>query len=286
VLAALGAMCAASLPTRGEESAANLGMRRAAASEIEWELREANHPVLGQIRFTARKTPAITPIGNEKIVSQAYVSCQKANGRIAIELTNAFQSNLKGGLGPREMPRLTCYSTDLKDDSMGIREIPAKWATNELGDVLARGLVPADLRRCISIEVLQEVALPTGSGAPGQKIVLEMLPFDRSFDSVVVACGEKTAYASSKAPVAAPTPPAEPKPAAAPDAASWSKARTVAKGQTNVRAAPNLSSQVLRKLDPGTPLLVQHGTADWWRVKPASGPGFSGFIREDRLDIE
>lgn len=298
VLAVLGATCAASLPSRGDEAAVNLGKRRAAASEVEWDLREANHPSLGQIRFTARKTPAVTSAPGGKIVSQVYVSCQKSYGRIAIELTNALESNLAGGLPPKQAPRLTCYSTDLRDDNMGIREIPAKWVTNELGDAMARGLSPADLRRCISIEILQEVMLPAGSAsgpAPAsQLVVLELLPYDRSFDAVAVACKEKTAYGVAKAPIAAPAPTAvapsppesAPTPASTASAQAWRSARTAPKGQTNLRAGPGLASALVRKLDPGTPLQVQPAKDDWWRVKPASGAAFSGYIREDRLVIE
>ncbi len=289
LVAVLGVACGAALPSRGDDSAVNLGKRRAAASDIEWDLREANHPVLGPVRFTARKTPAVTPSPGGRIVSQAYVSCQKQARRIAIELTNALESNLAGGLGPKQMPRLTCYSTDLRDDSMGIRELDAKWATNELGDALARGLAAADLRRCISIEILQEVVLPAGASPPTQRVVLELLPFDRAFDAVAVACGEKTAYGAVKDPPVASAPPAAPvaaPSAASPPAPAWRNARTAARGQTNVRAGPGLEAAIVRKLDANTRLQAQHAKDDWWRVRPTSGAPFSGYVREDRLQIE
>ena len=283
------AACAAAAPSRGDDATVNLGKRRAAASEVEWELREANHPVLGPIRFTARKAPAVTASAGGKIVSQAYVSCQKQAGRIAIELTNALESNLAGGLAPSKAPRLTCYSTDLRDDSMGIRDLAAKWATNQLGDSLARGLAVADLRRCISIEILQEVTLPAGASPPSQKVVLELLPYDRSFDAVAVACGEKTAYGAVKAPVPAAAPAAAPVATAstAPQpAAAWKNARTAAKGQTNVRAGPGIATAIVVKLDPNTPLQVQHAKDDWWRVRSSGRAPVNGYIREDRLQIE
>jgi len=292
-LAAMVAACMAAPASRGDDAAVNLGKRRAAASEVEWELREANHPVLGPIRFTARKTPAVTSSASGKIVSQAYVSCQKQAGRIAIELTNALESNLAGGLAPKQTPRLTCYSTDLRDDNMGIRDLAAKWATNELGDALARGLAVADLRRCISIEILQEVTLPAGASPPSQKVVLELLPYDKSFDAVAVACGEKTAYGAMKAPGPAAAPamapvaaPAATASATPPPAAAWKSARTAAKGQTNVRAGPGLSTAIVQKLDPNTPLQAQHAKDDWWQVRSTGRAPINGYIREDRLQIE
>jgi hypothetical protein len=78
--------------------------------------------------------------------------------------------------------------------------------------------------------------------------------------------------------------------ALAPDAqpadASWKPARSIPRGRTNVRAAASTDSPIVVKLDPGTRLLAQRASASWWAVKPRSGAGFSGYIRQDRLAFE
>lgn len=276
-LAMLCAACVACLPSHGEEAVVTIGKQRASASAVEWEVRDVDHPRLGPIRFASRKAAVATPAGSETIVSQAYVSCQKSTRKIAIELSNAFASNPAGGLGPREMPRLTCYSPDPRvAGNLVISEFSPKWEVNNLGDALAHGLAAAELRRCVSMDVLQDIALPAGGTQGSQQVLMELLTYNRALDTVFAACGEKTAYAT---PAAAP-----PAPAAA--AANWQRARTIEKGRTNVRAAPSVDSPLAAALAPGMPLLAQRASADWWKVKPRSGSGFGGYIRGDRLVFE
>lgn len=269
VLAVLCASFLGSSPSHGQSPAAAQGIQRASASTVQWDVIDSKHPVLGDIRFAARKTGAATSVRDRKIVSQSYVSCQKSNGRIAIELSNAPDENLAGGLAPKDMPILTCYSPDPKGGgALVMSEIAAKWQVNDLGDTLARGLSPADLRRCVSIDVLQDVALPVGWPQARQQVVMELLPYGRALDAVFVACGEKSAYAGPGRPVAA---------------TDWKPARTIAKGRTNVRAAASVDSPLVVQLNPGTPLQVQSTGTDWWKVRPKSGAGFAGYIRQDRL---
>lgn len=253
---------------------AAIGRQRASASAIEWDVRDVTHPVLGPIRFAARKTAFATPVGREKVVSQAYFSCQRSTGKIAVELSNAPESNPAGGLGPRDMPRLVCYSPDPKrDGGLLMGEIAAKWEISDLGDTLARGLPPSELRRCVSIDVLQNVALPPGWPQASQQFVMELLPYAKALEAVFAACGEPAA----SAPVVA-------QPAAA--AAAWKRARTIAKGRTHVRSAARVDSPLVVRLGPGTALLAQRTSTDWWKVKPRAGAGYSGYVRQDRLVFE
>ena len=277
----LAVLCLSSLAAAAQDAVTAIGKERANASGVEWDVKDVTHPKLGPIRFASRKVALATPVGNEKIVSQAYVSCQRSVGRIAIELSNAAMSNLAGGLSPKEMPRLTCYSPNPRGGGLAMAELALKWEISELGDTLARGIAAADLRRCVSIDVLQNLALPLGWPYASQQVAMEILPFSRAMDEVLVACGAKPAYAS--APPAAPAPPSQPEPAAA-DA--WRRARTIAAGRTNIRSAPAVSSRLAGQLPPGSPILAQPASGDWWKVKPRSGAGFAGYIREDRLVFE
>ncbi len=281
-LAILCAACLAGIPSQGEEAVVTIGRQRASDSAIEWDVRDVNHPVLGPIKFAARKTALATPVGNEKVVSQAYVSCQKSIGKIAVQLANAPESNPVGGLSPKDMPRLVCYGPNRPGKGgLVMSDLSAKWEISDLGDTLARGLSAAELRRCVSIDVLQNVALPLDWAQGSQQFVMELLPYGRALDAVFVACGEKTAVAPSGQLRAAVAPAA--RPAAA---VSWRPARTIAKGRTNVRAAARVESPMVIKLAPGTTLLAQRTSTDWWKVKPRRGAGFSGYIREDRLVFE
>lgn len=277
-LAMLCAASLASLPSPGEEAVIRIGKERASASAVEWEVRDVNHPRLGPIKFASRKSAVATTAGSETIVSQAYVSCQKSTRKIAVEFSNAFASNPAGGLGPREWPRLTCYSPDPKvAGALAMRELSPKWEVNNLGDALAHGLAASDLRRCVSMDVLQDIALPAGSVQGSQQVLMELLTYGRALDAVFTECGEKSAYAATAA-----NPPPPPVTAAA----DWRRARTIAKGRTNVRAAASVDSRLVVALAPGMPLLAQRASADWWAVKPRSGSGFGGFIRGDRLVFE
>lgn len=271
-LAVLCLPCLGSIASHGEDAVATTGKRRASASAIQWDVRDVNHPLLGPIKFAARRTAVATPVGDEKVVSQVYVSCQKNLGKIAVELSNASESNPAGGMGPRDMPRLVCNSPGPEGESGPVQsELAAKWEVNDLGDTLARGLSASDLRRCTSIDVLQNVALPAGWAYASQRVDMELLPYGKALDAVFKACGATTTVA----PVARP-----------PAAAVWKRARTIAKGRTNVRAAASAKSPLVVKLRPGAALLVQRTSTDWWKVKPRGGAGFSGYVRKDRLVFE
>ena len=286
-------LCAASIPLHGEEPAAAIGKQRAARLAIVWDVRDIDHALLGPIRVAVQRSAIATIAGSDKILSQSFVSCQKSLGTIAIELTNASASDLAGGLRPMEMPRLVCRSPGPGGDGSLVRsDLAAKWEINALGDALARGLPPSGLRRCVSIEVLQSVAPPPGSAQKSQPIAMEVTPYDRALDSVFTACGEASAFASrEQAPAAVPPvvrsePAPERSPGAASAAVTWKPARTIAKGKTNVRVAPDVDSAVVVTLDPGTKVRVRPASPPWWEVKPRSGEGFRGYIRQDRLTLE
>lgn len=294
-VALLCVLFAASPPLRGEGPAVTLGKQRAARSTVEWNVQDIDHALLGPIRFAVQKGAVTTTVGNERIFSQVFVSCQKSNGKMAIELTNAPGSDLAGGLRPTEMPRLVCNRPGPGGGGKLVgSDVVAKWEISTLGDTLARGLAPSELRRCVSIGVQQSLALPPGSPRPSQRIAMEILPYDKALDSVFSACGERTAYGTvGEAPPAAP-PVARPAPApeggqpAQPAEAPWKPARTTPKGRTNVRAATSVDSPIVIKLAPGTRVLVRRTSAPWWEVKPraGAGAGFRGYIREDRLVVE
>lgn len=291
-------LCAASIasiPLHGEEPTVAIGKRLAAGSGARWDVRETDHPLLGPIQFAARKDEIATTVRNEKIFSNAYVSCQRKSATVAIELTNAPGTNLAGGLGPIDLPRLVCNSPGPQGAALVKSELAASWEIGVLGDTLARGLSPAALRRCASIDVLQNLALPRGWPQEAQRVTLQITPYARELDSVFVRCGEPSAFASedprpAAAPVARPAPAVTPAPrgnqASQEKDLPWKAARTIATGRTNVRAAASLDSPVVIQLDPGTRILVQPGSADWWKVKPRSGAGFAGYIRQDRLQLE
>jgi hypothetical protein len=196
-------------------------------------------------------------------------------------------------LRPTEAPRLVC-SKPAPGGKGGLvkSDLAAKWEIGPLGDPLARGLSPSDLRRCVSIDVLQSVALPSGAASTSQRITLEITPYDRALDAIFAACGEASAFApvAQAAPAGPPAAQQAPAPGSAPVAAPavgpWQAARTVPKGKTNVRAAPGVDSPIVIALDPGTKILARRGSASWWEVKPRSGAGFRGFIREDRLVLQ
>ncbi len=290
-------------PARSEYPAAPLGKQRAAASPLQWEIREAGHPILGNIRFAFLKNPIETPVGNAKVYSRAYLSCHPASRKFAIELTNTPKPDDPGGLKPVTMPRLTCTRLDeAGSDKLVQEELPAKWEVSDIGDALARGFRGFPLRECVSISVVQEVALPAGWGKKSARVEFDITPYNRELDSIFVTCGELSAYA----PVAPPAPPAPvatappASTAAAPPSATasapparssperepapqWQTARTTSNGKTNVRAGPTLQSAVVGQLFPGAVVLVQRTESDWWRARVAGGAKLEGYIREDRL---
>ena len=280
----------ASIASHGEEAVVALGKQRAAQSTLQWDVRDARHPRMGSIKVAVPRNSVVTPVRNQKIVSLVFFSCEKAAEKIAIELANASESDARGGLGPVDLPRLVCNSPRPGGGGALVKsDLAATWEISEVGDTLARGLSPSALRRCVSIDVLQNVALPPGWSQESQRIVAELTPYGRELDSVFSACGETTAFASD------PQPPASKPPAVGPESAtktdrgapktdvSWKPARTTPKGRTNVRASPSLDSAVVAELNPGERVLVQRTSTEWWKAKPRTGTAFSGYIRQDRL---
>jgi hypothetical protein len=302
-----------------QDLAATLGLQRAATSRVEWEIREAGHPALGNIRFAYVKRPIETQVGNATVFSRAYLSCQIGVGKLAIELSNAMAPADPGGLKPVAEPRLVCNRPTGPGEKLVREEILASWSINEkIGDALAQGLRPFPLRECAAIDVVQEVTMPTGSAQKTARIEFELLPYNRELDSIFATCGERSAYGPGAAPpalAAAPSAPAraaplaakapavatlttpppqpprtptqpqvQPQPASASDA-SWRSARVVPVGMTNVRSAPTLQSAIVVQLYPGAVVQVQRAANDWWRAKTKTpkGTAVEGYIREDRL---
>jgi hypothetical protein len=298
------------LPAHPQDTAATLGKQRAAASPLEWEARETRHPTLGDIRFAFLKIPVITAVGNARVFSRPYVSCQKVSRRFVIELTNGASPDDSNGLKPSVMPKLVCNRLGGPGEQKLVPEsLWANWEVSDIGDAQARGFRAFPLRECVSITVLQEVVLPPGSAQKTARVEFEILPYDRELDSVFVTCGETSAYApaapparvaaaaspklvpapAAPTPIIAPAPPVTPAPPATPSAPApapdmaWLTARTLSSGKTNVRTAPTLKSEVIAQLFPGAVVLVQRTSGEWWRAKGTGGANFDGFIREDRL---
>lgn len=300
---AIAAIVLAVLPVHSEYPAASLGKQRAAASRLEWEIGEAGHPTLGNIRYAFIKNPVETPVGKSKVFSRAYVSCQKASRKLAIELTNVPKLDDPGGLYPVTMPRLTCNRlAESGGEKLVQEELLATWEVSEIGDALAQGFRAFPLRECVSIGVVQEVLLPHGWGRKSARVEFEITPYNRELDSIFVTCGELSAYApaapatpataSALAAPATASAPAAPATAPAPATRTtplretgmpWRTARTTSRGKTNVRAGPTLHSATIAELDPGAVVLVQRTSSEWWRAKPRAGAAFDGYIRQDRL---
>ena len=197
-MAMLCVPCAVSIPSHCEEPVVSIGKQRAAGAAIEWEVRDVHHPLLGSIKYARQRSDVVTAVRNEKIFSLAYISCQKSSWKVAIELTNAPASDPAGGLGPTDLPRLVCNSPSPKGDGALVKsDLAASWEISTLGDTLARGLSPSALRRCVSIDVLENVALPPGWPQASQPIAMEITPYNRQLDSVFEACGELHFAASS-----------------------------------------------------------------------------------------
>jgi len=272
-----------------------------------WDVRDVEHPKMGTIRVAVPSKAIETPVGKEKIVSLVFFSCEKSRGRIAIELANAPESDPKGGLPPKVMPKLICNSREAGATPQA--EIATSWNVSSIGDALARGLPPSALRRCASIEIQQTIALPKGWARDTERVDVELIPYHKEIESVLNECGAVIAAAPSQpsAPAAPSSPPPStptkpatsnrplpspaPAPAAAPSTqvgeADWKSARTISSGgRTNVRASPSTTASVVVMLSPGQPLLAQPAGGDWYRVKPTSGTAFAGYIRQDRLVFE
>ena len=272
-----------------DEALVALGRQRAAASTAKWEVRDLVHPVMGSIKVGIWLNAQSTDAGRDRIVTSVYVSCQKVTDRIAIELANAPAANPAGGVGPMDLPQLTCVG--LKADGGAQRtELPASWEIDSFGDALSRNMRPSLLRSCAAIEVAQNVALPPGWPRESQRIAFGFSPYSRELDDVFTQCGEPSAYPAEQVAAAtpgkasaSPTTAGKAAPPAAASAAAWKRARTVAKGHTNVRAAGNLQGALVTQLPPGMPVLVQPAEGEWWHVKPRSGNAYQGFIRRDRF---
>jgi hypothetical protein len=275
-------------------------------SPLEWDLRNGDHPKMGPIQVAVPSTSMATPVGKEKVLSLVFFSCEKTKGRIAIELANAPESDAKSGLRPRQTPRLYCNPRSTAPRV----EIPASWVVSDVGDALARGLSPSELRRCASVEVVQDVALPRGWMQETQHIEVELIPYKKELDAVLATCSDGPAVQVAAAPKAAippsqppPPPPAVTPPARAPVVAAaappapqppaariqppadgqWKTAKTISGGRTNVRSGPGIESPVVAHLDPGVLILVQPTSNDWWKARARMGAGFIGYVRGDRL---
>lgn len=252
-------------------------------SPLQWELRDGAHPRLGPIQVAVPSTSMATPVGKEKVLSLVFFSCEKSRGRIAIELANAPESDAKSGLRPQQMPRLFCNPRSTAPRS----EIPASWVVSEIGDALARGLAPSDLRRCASIDVVQDVALPRGWASEAQHIEMELIPYKKELEAVLATCSAGPSVVAEAPKPAAPSPvPVAPKATSqpAPQAdGEWKTARTIGDGRTNVRSGPSIQSPVVAHLDPGMLILVQATPNEWWKARARMGAGFIGYVRQDRL---
>ena len=205
LVALLGAM-----PSPAQDwPAATVGRQRAASSTVEWEIREAGHPALGNIRFAYVKRAIETKVGATPVYTRAYVSCQKDKRSFAIEVTNSLGPADPGGLKPAVDPRLFCHRPE--GDKLLKEEILASWEVNpKIGDVLTRGLRGFPLRECAAITVQQEVVMPEGSAQKTGRVDFEILPYNRELDAVFATCGERSAYGPLPPPVVAASAPAAP----------------------------------------------------------------------------
>src|SRR5687767_1091425 len=224
----LAAASLLAMRAHGEDVAATAGKQRAARSAIEWDIREAGHPGLGNIRYAYIKRPVETRVGNSTVYTRAYFSCLKGTHRFALELSNAIAPADPSGLQPASDPRLVCNRpTGPGNAAVTKEDLLVVWDVNEkLGDTLARGLRAFALRECAAIGVLQEVVLPPGWAAKTARIEFELLPYSRALDSIFATCGEQSAYATEPSPakVATTAPPtsqpaAPPRPATPPPGA-------------------------------------------------------------------
>jgi len=297
-------------------------MYRAAASEMHWRVREGNHPKMGPIKVAISLDAHVSYFGTEKVVSTLYLSCERQARKIAIEVTNARSDDLAGGLKLKEIPRLTCLGVVGPGGLPPRTEIAAKWEANELGDVLARGLSPSELRACPSLELREKILLPPAFEREFEEASVVIPTYAPGPDDVFAACGEASAYppeeklaanvaspaaalapAPAPAPTASPAPKAKPLPTtpaaapppqvappipppAPPPPPDWQRAHTINKGRSNIRKAPDLNSPVVAQLPPGVRILVQASADDWWHVKSPSGAKFEGYIRQDRFTLD
>src|SRR5258706_7689849 len=278
------------LPALAQQPAPPAAQSPLPSSPLIWEIRDGTHPKLGPIRVAVPSTSVVTPVGKEKIMSLVFFSCERSKGEIAIELANAAESDTRGGLYPKQMPKLFCDPRSTAPRA----EIASTWFVSELGDALARGFAPSVFRRCAAVQIVQDLALPRGWGAETKQVEIEVIPYKKEIDEVLATCAEgpllsaqasapgsappKTAAAPApaqsppapappKAPAAAaPAKPATaPAPAPVPAASSdapWRSAHTLAGGRSNIRSSPGIDSSVVTMLEAGVSVLVQPATAD------------------------
>jgi hypothetical protein len=283
-------------------------MYRATESDLHWRVRDGTHPKMGPIKVAISLDAHTIYFGTEKIFSTLYLSCEKKTGRIAIEVTNSRREDVEGGLKLKESPRLNCLEVAGPGALPPRTEIAAKWEANDLGDVLARGLPPSELRACPSIEVREKILLPPVFEREFEEVAIQIPNYAPAPDAIFTACGELSAYppegvlaAATPPPVAAVPPPAKataPVVKATPQAApsppppapvadtGWKRAHTVSKGRSNIRKAPDINSPVVAQLPPGVRILVQSSDDDWWHVKSPSGATYDGYIRHDRFTLD
>jgi hypothetical protein len=230
----------------------------------QWAVMDGNHPVMGPVRFAHLPLPIATSVGSSRVYSNAYVSCERDERTIAIELTNQVTPDDPFGLKAAMAPRLICKSP-ARGGGTTQSLIEARWQYNPLGDALARGLSPTALRACASIAIVERVSLPEGWERPIAPVEFEIAPRAKGLEEIFASCMPASTPAPSRA------------------SAPWRSVHTVARGHTNVRARPTLGSAVVTRLDPGAAVLVQRGKGAWWRAKSSGGAPFEGYIREDRL---
>ena len=269
----------AALPAQAEEMAATLGKQRAASSPVEWEVRESGHPLLGPIRFAVLKKSVETPVGNARVFSRAYLSCQRETRKLAIELANATSADDTRGLKPAATPRLVCSRPIAPwDDKLVQEELLANFEVNDLGDALARGFRAFPLRECVSIRVVQEVTLPSGWSQKTAKVEFDIQPYNRELDSIFATCGELSAYGPTPAVVATAPPRAFPPqagPAPAPTKAApppVPAAIPTPPPRTTVAAAPAKAVIAPPQPPPAPAKPAPENTASWETARvPPSG---------------
>jgi hypothetical protein len=184
---------------------------RAGDSDLHWQVRDGTHPKMGPIKVAISAEAHTSYIGTSRIVSATYLSCEKKTGKIAIELTNARNTEMSSGLKLKESPGLTCLGVAGPGALPPRSEIAASWEANELGDVLTRGLSPSALRACVAIEVREKILLPPAIGRDVEEVTFEIPTYAPGPDAVFSACGEPTAYGApenvaQQVPTPAPSP--------------------------------------------------------------------------------
>ena len=237
--------CVVAIPAHAQNPSAALGVQRAAASPLEWEIRgETVHPVLGGVRYATLKRPIETQVGNLKIYSRATLACQRGAQKLAIEVSNSTAPEELAGLKPASPPRLTCSRPiEPWDQKLVQEDLFANWTVISSGEAVTDGFRPFPLRECVSIRVEQEVALSPGYVQKTAKVVFDILPYNRQLDAIFVSCNDVSAYESSPPDTtvaAAPRPTASPAAPAPPKLASISKPEPapVAKSQPPPIAKP------------------------------------------------